>query len=111
MCVILSEMSKHTFSSSSHPPVHKDEDRTDWDRVDAMHDEDIDISEHAETTPEMFAKAVARKGLNPTGRKEQVTLRIDADVLTWFRDQGKGYQSKINVLLRAYKDMHESGDK
>jgi uncharacterized protein (DUF4415 family) len=34
--------------------------------------------------------------------KRQVTLRIDADVLEWFRSRGKGYQSRMNAVLRAY---------
>jgi uncharacterized protein (DUF4415 family) len=38
--------------------------------------------------------------------KEQITLRLDADVLRWFRALGKGYQSQINQLLRAYMDAH-----
>ncbi|MFV0422233.1 BrnA antitoxin family protein [Oleidesulfovibrio sp.] len=36
--------------------------------------------------------------------KKQVTLRLDADVLEWFRKQGKGYQTTINAVLKAYKD-------
>ncbi len=36
------------------------------------------------------------------GRKQQITLRIDPDVLTFFRRQGKGYQSTINAVLRKY---------
>ena len=39
-------------------------------------------------------------------RKEQTTLRIDADVLGWFRAQGKGYQTKINAILRRYFEQH-----
>ena len=76
--------------------------QTDWARVDAMQDEDIDLSEHPEMTPEMFANAVVRKGLKPLQKKQQVTLRLDADVLEWFRSLGKGYQTRINTLLRAY---------
>src|SRR5947208_3120010 len=53
--------------------------RTDWARVDAMKDEDIDLSESPEIPPEMFARAVVRKGLKPVPRKEQLTLRIDSD--------------------------------
>jgi len=72
---------------------------------------DIDLSDNPEVTPEMFAKAVLRKGLKPVGRKTQVTLRIDEDVLTWFKKQGRGYQTRINSLLKAYKEAHrnESG--
>ena len=39
-------------------------------------------------------------------RKEQTTLRIDADVLGWFRAQGKGYQTRINAILRRYFEQH-----
>jgi uncharacterized protein (DUF4415 family) len=76
--------------------------QTDWKRVDALRDEDIDLSDIPEMTPEMFAKAIVRRGLAPLPPKEQVTLRLDSDVLTWFRSQGRGYQTQINALLRAY---------
>jgi uncharacterized protein (DUF4415 family) len=39
-------------------------------------------------------------------RKEQTTLRLDADVLDWFRAQGKGYQTRINAILRKYFEQH-----
>jgi uncharacterized protein (DUF4415 family) len=81
--------------------------QTDWDRVDKLRDEEIDFSDSPEVTPEMFAKAVLRKGLKPVSKKTQVTLRIDDDVLTWFKKQGKGYQTKINSLLKAYKEAHQ----
>lgn len=80
--------------------------QTDWDRVDKLRDEDIDYSDSPEVTPKMFAKAVLRKGLKPVSKKTQVTLRIDDDVLTWFKKQGKGYQTRINSLLKAYKEAH-----
>jgi uncharacterized protein (DUF4415 family) len=54
----------------------------------------------------VFAKGLVRKGLNPVERKAQVTLRIDADVLDWFRGRGRGYQTRINSILRAYKEAH-----
>lgn len=82
--------------------------RTDWERVDALRDEDIDVSEHPEMTPEMFARAIARKGLRPIPRKQQVTLRLDVNVLEWFKAQGRGYQTRINELLRAYMEAHRS---
>ena len=72
-----------------------------------MKDEDIDLSESPEIPPEMFAQAVVRKGLKPVPRKEQLTLRIDSDVVEWFRKQGQGYQTKINALLRAYMEAHK----
>lgn len=86
-------MSKHSSSKRS---------RTDLKRLDSLKSKDIDLSDLPEIAPERFARAVVREGLAPSHAKEQVTLRLDADVLTWFRSQGKGYQTKINSLLRAY---------
>lgn len=56
----------------------------------------------------MFAKAVVRRGIAAAPPKAQVTLRLDADVLEWFRSQGKGYQTQINTLLRAYMKARTS---
>jgi len=82
--------------------------QTDWDRVDKLRDRDMDLSENPEVTPEMFAESVLRKGLKPVVRKTQVTLRIDEDVLTWFKEQGRGYQTRINSLLKAFKEAHQN---
>ncbi|MBC7911848.1 MAG: BrnA antitoxin family protein [Pyrinomonadaceae bacterium] len=82
--------------------------RTDWKRVDALKDKDIDVSEIPEVSPEMFARAIVRRGLKPVTRKAQLTLRVDNDVLEWFRKQGQGYQTKINSLLRAYMEAHKA---
>lgn len=64
----------------------------------AMPDEDIDYSGIPELGEEFFRNA---RLVMPAG-KRQVTLRIDADVLDWFRAHGKGYQSRMNAVLRAY---------
>jgi uncharacterized protein (DUF4415 family) len=73
-----------------------------------MKDEDIDLRDVPEVSPEKFARAMVRRGLKPVERKEQLTLRVDSDVLEWFRKQGQGYQTKINALLRAYMDAHKA---
>jgi len=70
-----------------------------------MRDQDIDLSDVPEITPEMFAKAVVQRGLKPHV-KTQLTLRLDSDVLDWFKREGRGYQTRINALLRAYMDEH-----
>jgi uncharacterized protein (DUF4415 family) len=90
-------MSKKNISSKS---------RTELERLAKMKDSDIDLSDIPEISLEKFAKAVIRKGLKPVPKKSQVTLRIDADVLEWFKGTGKGYQTRINTLLRTY--MEES---
>lgn len=81
--------------------------QTDWKRVDALKDEDIDLSDNPEVTPEMFARGVVREGLKEVPRKTQLTIRVDSDVLEWYRKQGSGYQTRINALLRAYMDAHK----
>ena len=59
-------------------------------------------------TPETFARAMAGKALQPVPRKVLLSLRIDADVIEWFRNQGAGYQSRMNALLRAYMEAHRT---
>jgi len=73
---------------------------------------DADIIRDADApkwTPEMFARAVARKGLRVVPKKVLLSLRIDADVIDWFRKQGPGYQSRMCALLRAYMEAHKRG--
>jgi len=79
---------------------------TDFKRLDKMTDADIDLSDIPEVTPEMFAKGVVRRGLQPI-TKRQLTLRLDSDVIDWFRSQGGGYQTRMNTLLRAYMEEHK----
>ena len=80
---------------------------TDWERVDAMTDDDIDFSDIPRTTPEFWVNGIVRKGLKPVVRKDQLTLRIDQDVIEFFKKEGRGYQTRINQLLRAYMEAHK----
>jgi len=50
---------------------------------------------------------MVHRGLPVPPRKTQIALRIDKDVLAWFKAQGKGYQTRINALLRAYMEAHQ----
>jgi uncharacterized protein (DUF4415 family) len=88
-------------------PATSTKSRTDWKRVDALNNRRIDFSDTPELTPEMFARAVVRRGLKPVPRKKQLTLRIDSNVLEWYKRQGPGYQTRINALLRAYMQEHQ----
>ncbi len=72
-----------------------------------MKSEELDLSGLPEIPPEKFPRALVRTGLQPVVRKSQITLRLDEDVLEWFRERGAGYQSRINAVLRAYKQAHE----
>jgi uncharacterized protein (DUF4415 family) len=73
-----------------------------------MKDSDIVSDKDAPAwTPDMFVRAIVRKGLEPVPKKSLLSLRIDADVLEWFRCQGRGYQSRMNALVRAYMKAHK----
>ncbi len=85
-----------------------DKSQTDWKRVDALKEKDIDLSETPEIPTEMFARAIVRRGLKTAPRKTQLTLRVDSEVLDWYKQQGAGYQTKINSLLRAYMEAHQA---
>jgi uncharacterized protein (DUF4415 family) len=76
--------------------------KTDWKRIDAMRDEDIDFSDAPELGPDFFANAI----LWP-GPKKQITLRLDPDVLTFFRKHGRGYQTTMNAVLRKYMEAQK----
>ncbi len=73
--------------------------KTDWKRLAEMEDEAIDTSDISELDDDFFEKAELR-----VPAKQPVTLRIDEDVLVWFKAQGKGYQTRINKLLRQYME-------
>lgn len=69
--------------------------------LDALADADIDLSDTPELTPEFWKRVnTADEG------KAQITLRIDRDVLDYFRHGGKRYQTRINHVLRAYMQAH-----
>ena len=74
------------------------ESHTDWRELEQMPDEKIDTSDVPELDEDFFHQAKIRL---PAG-KQLVSLRLDRDVLDWFKHQGKGYQTKINAILRAY---------
>jgi uncharacterized protein (DUF4415 family) len=80
---------------------------SDLDRLSVMKDSEIDTSDLPEISPRQFARAIVRRGLRPMPAKAQLTIRVDSDVLAWFRKQGRGYQTRINTLLRAYMEAHK----
>lgn len=70
-----------------------------------MKDEDIDLTD----TPEIkdWSKAVVGRFYRPI--KKSLTIRLDADVLAWLKSEGKGYQTRINTILR--EAMEQSGER
>jgi uncharacterized protein (DUF4415 family) len=83
---------------------------TDWAKVDATTREEIERQADADDgpLPEGWEDTVV---LGIPGPKRGVYLRLDPDVLDWFKDTGKGYQTRINNVLRAFVESrkHSAG--
>ena len=75
---------------------------TNWTRVDAMTDEEIDTSDIPPLDEAFFADAKLR-----VPEKVSITVNVDADVLEWFRAQGEEFQQRINAALRIYAEAHK----
>jgi len=79
--------------------------RAEIDALAARTDEEIDLSD----IPEITDWSDAKRGLFYRPIKQQLTLRLDADVVAWFKahaPNGQGYQTHINRALREYVEQH-----
>ena len=83
----------------------KKEYKTDWERVDAIKDDDIDYSDIPEIGDELFEKATF------VPSKQLVTIRLDTDVVAWLKRSGKGYQTRTNKILRSVMEQQEKPGK
>jgi uncharacterized protein (DUF4415 family) len=90
------------------------EDRTDWARVDAKTeaeraaDTDSDVAWGG--VPEDWVSQAHRATVlmrHPRENKRQVTIRVDADVLEYFRRQGRGWQGRMNAVLRSFMEHRQ----
>jgi uncharacterized protein (DUF4415 family) len=78
--------------------------QTDWERISAMRDEDIDTAEIPEITEEQMKRATLRVGGRPVSKgKVRINILLDAEVVAYFKAQagGRGYQTLINEALKA----------
>ena len=67
-----------------------------------MKDTEVSLQDARELT--QWSRAVVGKFYRPI--KKPLTIRLDADVLAWLKSQGKGYQTRLNSLLRAAMEKH-----
>jgi uncharacterized protein (DUF4415 family) len=81
---------------------------TDWARLRTQTDADIDaaIASDPDAAPPLDRAWFEGATLELPEPKQAVSLRIDADVLQWYRAQGPGYQSRMNAVLRRYAEAH-----
>lgn len=89
-------MTKVTFNLKDMKPMTEVERH----RIESISDKDIDYSDIPPTKPEDWENAIRGAFYRPL--KKSISLRLDEDVLAWFKDQGKGYQTRMNKVLRQY---------
>ncbi len=77
--------------------------KTDWTRLKAKGAVSV-APDHPEADIRHVMRGVVRRGLKPQPPKAAISLRVEQDVLEWFKAQGPGYQTRINAVLRAFRD-------
>ncbi len=78
--------------------------KTDWARIDAMTDDDIDTSDIPPLDEAFFAKAKLRM---PQSTFSQVTVLVDGETLNWFQSQGEGAEQHMAAALRIYAESQK----
>lgn len=77
--------------------------KTNWERFDALTEDEIDTSDIPPLTEEFFSKSKWRKPV----KSLQVMIPIDAETLAWFQAQGEDYEKKMAIALRLYAEIHK----
>ncbi len=80
------------------------EDQTDWARVDAQSEEELEASIDRDEEGEIDWSTVQ---VGIPGPKQQLTVRFDQDVVEWFKAQGAGYQTRMNAVLRSFVEAQK----
>jgi uncharacterized protein (DUF4415 family) len=92
------QLVRHKFDICNPPPLTA-EMKAELERLAAMDDADIDFSDIPRVTDfSRFVPFRDRHLYRPV--KKSTTVRVDADVLQWLKAKGKGYQTRINAILR-----------
>ncbi len=80
------------------------ESQTDWERVRELSDEEIHQAVQEDPDTELLDEEwfQTAKLVVPTAEKTRITIRLDEDIVEYFKREGKGYQSRINTVLKAY---------
>jgi uncharacterized protein (DUF4415 family) len=84
---------------------------TDWDRLRSMTEEEIErnAAEDPDNPPWTDEEWARARVVWPQG-KAPVTLRLDRDIIAWFKHRGRGYQTRINAVLRAFVEAQKPRD-
>lgn len=79
---------------------------TDWTRANALTHEQIEAAANSDDAEEGLAVDWTQGQIGLPETKATLNMRVDRDVLEFFKSGGRGYQTRINAVLRAYKEAH-----
>ena len=97
--------------SRKNPPELTEDEKRQLEYTRNLPDDRIDTSDIPELPDMEWRPRTVYIGLSPgPGRKKSVTIRLDEDVVRWFKKQGKGWQTKMNWVLRLYFASHRKTD-
>ncbi len=104
-------MTEEHITRVSLKQARKMKSETDWARLDAMTEEEIDraAAEDPDNPPMTEEDWKNARVVWPQG-KTPVTLRLDKDIIAWFKVRGRGYQTRINAVLRAFVEAQKPRD-
>ena len=92
--------------------MKKIKSKTDWQKVDAMTDEDIIRAVEGDPDARLLGKEdlkkMRRRGSQKVRAKDHITIRLDHEIVDFFKAQGKGWQTKVNDILHEYIDSHSA---
>ena len=89
--------------------IERGESLTDWDRVRAMSDAEVEAAAAADPDwQDVDLDWVAKTNRLQPARKRRLTLALDEEVVDWFRSHDRHYQARINAVLRAYMRRHRA---
>ncbi|HUY27549.1 MAG TPA: BrnA antitoxin family protein [Candidatus Binataceae bacterium] len=94
-------------------PARRGKTMTDWARVNALTDRDIEkaVASDPDAPPIMDEQWWRNATLVMPERKVPVSMRVDREILEWFKRQGRGYQSRMHAVLAAYYRAHSARDR
>jgi uncharacterized protein (DUF4415 family) len=85
-----------------------DKDRTDWERIHSLTDNEIEaLADNDLDNPAADEQDWAQAIIGLPARKTRIHASFDQDVVDWFRDQGRGYQTRMNAVLRHYMHVQQ----
>lgn len=97
-------MSENDITRVSLEDLDDLESRTEWERLESVSDEEIEAAVESDPDSKLLDADWFQKAqvVNPSVEKQRITIRLDEDIIEFFKQKGSGYQTRINEVLRAF---------